>query len=204
MQLKRTIIKRGLVAILLILIILVLLVCIVSYQLVTNKCLWWHCVPDRDFNIYELEIPEWLYPEGADYSPLVNTRDFPSIEEAIGGASWDGGNAGYSLRRFATITQAHQRFLNQYRVDLIPRNPLEEHDNIYHEIYDYQSSVADEFWIGCGYFVEFQIKCSYLARFEEYFIHFSAYMSENYMTQKDFIEIIVYIDAMMDEKLMSK
>jgi hypothetical protein len=45
--------------------LIVFFICLISYQLVVNNCLWWNCAPDRDFTVYDLNLPDELFPPNA-------------------------------------------------------------------------------------------------------------------------------------------
>ena len=188
--------KKRRIKVSLIIIISVSMLCVVSYQLFRYQCLWLNCAPNRDFTLYDLGIPPAFFPPNKLFS-MRSDRD-SSIEEAVGGVR---GIATYILRRFATQKQASNRFVNMAKSNLFsdpPKNIEELSD-----ILDYQSLIADDFLVECGYFVN-DFRCVMRARYQEYYIEFHGSLDEDEMTKENFLGVMMFIDSKMDELLSDK
>jgi hypothetical protein len=174
--------------------------CIISYQFFTYKCLWLNCAPARDFTVYELELPVDLFPKGAEIYPLKQDRGvIAAVEEAIGGGRWeDGGGYVYITYKFATRSRAENWF-DADKKDHLFTMPLDNPEQ-FNEIVTYQSPIADEYDVACGYILELT-SCITRARYQEFYILFNGYVTNSGMTQQDYLSILMYIDQRMLELL---
>lgn len=185
--------------------VLIISVCGISYQLFKHKCLWWDCAPERGFDIYEFDLSEEFFPEGAEVHELIPSRNKRGAIE-LGSTTnyWDGVNgiAIYLVYQFATENQAsrifssiHQSFFNhKYRAPFEP-NPAIEFDD----------RNADEYFIGCGDLgpgAWTTYRCGFVLRYKEYLFFFNAVIDEK-MTVEDFNEIVTFINERMDDLLYS-
>jgi hypothetical protein len=173
-------------------------VCITSYQLLVNRCLWWNCAPERDFTLFDLNLPSEIFPLGSDIRELQPDRDYPSIEEAATTNRWETGDSIYILRRFPSSQQAVQRFNSRTERNIFTQPELGGENT--QVIKEFQSSIANYFKLECGYFFN-DFRCVYWACYEEYYIYFSASVGETDLEPETFFEAITYIDSRMGELL---
>lgn len=172
---------------------------IVGNQLFRHKCVWWSCAPKRDFSIFELNIPSEYFPMNADIPVLQNDRGIvTAIDEARGASNWDGGGAVYIVKKFATIDQASNWFDLRLKKDLFTSQL--EIQGPYNDILRYRSPIADNYNVACGYVID-NASCIMSAQYEEFYVFFNGYLSDDGMMQKDFLEIVQFIDGKMKDLL---
>lgn len=175
---------------------------LVCYQLFTYKCWWWECAQSRDFNIYDLALPETFFPPSANVYPLHEERGIiNAIDEGLFAADWNGGGATYKILRFATEKQASEWYKTEVSLGLFTGELTETKE--YSPILNFKSNVAKEFMTNCGYVLK-DIRCMYWARYQEFFIFFSGSIGETEMSNENFIGVMNYLDARMDELLNSE
>lgn len=175
----------------------VAMLCVVCYQLFTYNCLWLNCAPKRDFTLWDLGIPPAFFPPHTLFSMSPGEDDI-FAEELYGGVH---GIATYMLKRYATQNQASNWFVMMARSNEFtdpPKNIEELSD-----ILDYQSLIADDFLVECGYSLS-DFRCIVRARYQEYFIFFSGSLDEDKMTKENFLGVMMFIDFKMDELLGDK
>lgn len=181
--------------------LIVFFICLISYQLVAYNCLWWNCAPTRAFTVYDLNLPDEFFPPNAQVYGLQYDRGTPGIESASTANYWDGGLALYGVMRFATLDQATKQFEYDANLDIFTRS-LSSSES-YSEILEFHSRIADSSQVKCGYVIE-DIRCVFIARYEEYTIFFSGSIGEKEMTTTDFIGVMTYRENKMKELLRQK
>ena len=194
--------KRKPILITLFVVLFILFICALPYQLIVNKCLWWNCAPERDFTLYDLTIPNDIFPSRAKVIPLRNhrdDRDLISVEEVVGGATWQEGGVTYISSRFATNNSASNRFNEELDIYTF-RGDLEAELEDYSEFLSYNSEVADEFKQSCG-FVLNDFRCITWARYQEFYIHIVSSIGENEMTEEGLLAMVIFLDEKMENLL---
>lgn len=188
-----------------IILITITILCHLAYQFLVKRCVWWECPPNRDFSVFDLNLPDEFFPPGADIHPLQPDRVEDAIEEAVTTNYWEDGLAIYSVLRFPTRQKAsewHHFELKIYKFDRQLENP-----QLYSTILNYQSDVADEYIAKCGYVISKDLRCVFWARYQEYHIFFSGSMEDGEivgMTQENYLDLMEYIDNRMDVLLNSE
>ncbi|MCA9945298.1 MAG: hypothetical protein KC449_17560, partial [Anaerolineales bacterium] len=101
---------------------------------------------------------------------------------------WKGGNglATYKVWRFRKESEASRAFSAESRQSIFVENA-----SLF-----YQSSIAGEFSVGCGYLQGFGYRCNMTARYEEYVVNFHSVIDQE-MTHEMFNEVIIFIDEQM-------
>jgi hypothetical protein len=124
--------------------------------------------------------------------------DFLAVEELIGGVP---GIASYGLKKYATQNQASNTFDLWTRSNKFTEPPknIEELS----DILDYQSLIADDFLVECGYAIN-DFRCEMTARYQEYYFEFRGSLDEDKMTKENFLGVMMFIDSLMDELLGDK
>jgi hypothetical protein len=176
-------------------------ICLMSYQLIVRNCLWWECAPVRDFTLYDLNLPDELFPPNAQVYGLQYDRGTPAMESAATTNYWDGGLAIYSVMRFATFDQATKQFEYDANNNIFTRG-LGSSES-YSELLEFDSQIADSSQVKCGYVTE-DLRCIFIARYEEYTIFFSGSIGEEEMTKTDFFEVMTYIENKMKDLLIKR
>ncbi|WP_420628719.1 hypothetical protein [Candidatus Leptofilum sp.] len=162
---------------------------LVTYLLILESCFFLNYVEERSFNALDLEIPSDLFPAGANVTPIHRPSESQgAFESASMSFFWQLGNrlAGYDVWRFRKEEEASRTFL------------AESGGSFYNEnIYDfYNSSIADEFAVGCGFRRHFGYKCNMAARYEEYVVNLHSIIDRE-MTLEMFNEAVIFIDEQM-------
>jgi hypothetical protein len=171
-----------------------------AYQLFMNKCLWWSCAPNRDFTVFDLNLPAEFFPNATETPLLKQDRGIiDAIEEARGASNWVGGGAVYIVYRFATESQAERWFQLRAKKNFFT-DQLENTNVMYSDVLIYQSQVADTYIVQCGYVVD-RTSCIYLAQYKEYYIFFNGYISETGLSVKNYLGVLNFIDNKMLELL---
>lgn len=165
---------------------------IATYHALGYGCYWWDCAPKRNFSIYDLYLPKELIQSSPTDLLLYPGRGTVGATDEAHGASLN--TAIYSVTRFATIEKAKNWYKN--RVDEGFFTDLLQDQESFYTALTYQSTVADEYYIGCGYVIS-DLRCVYEARYEEYVFFFSGSIREGLMTQTEFTNVISYIDGKM-------
>lgn len=162
--------------------------CAIATQLFVNYCLWWNCAPSREIVILEdLNIPNYLWPQGSSHGPLNRPSDiFPATEAGITSTYWlEGKVTTYWVRRFPTVDKAKEIYANNlinhtqdYRLDL----------TIDAEI------IADEQFSGCGISsLSGRFHCKILLRYQEYIVSLTSSTDLTFGIA-DMIDIVKYVD----------
>ncbi|MCA9943466.1 MAG: hypothetical protein H6656_20235 [Ardenticatenaceae bacterium] len=166
---------------------------LVGYVLIVRSCLFLNCVQDRSFNALDLGLPPELFPDEAIVNPIARPS---TLEGAFDGGAmtiyWRKGNglATYRAWRYRRETEASNLFM------------VESRQALYRENTDlfYQSSLADEFYAGCGNQPNFGFQCIMAARYQEYTIRFNSMIDQD-MSIEMFNEVIIFIDKQMGRYL---
>lgn len=166
---------------------------LVTYLLILRSCIFLNCVEDRSFNAVDLGLASELFPPEA----IVNPIHRPSTSEgAFESGSmtiyWKGGNglATYKVWRFRKEGEASRAFSAESRQSVFVENT-----SLF-----YESSIADEFSVGCGHLQGFGYRCNMAARYQEYAVNFHSVIDQE-MTHDMFNEVIIFIDEQMEHYL---
>jgi len=178
--------------------LVVFTICALPVQLLINNCFWWECAPERDFTIYDLNIPDKFFPPTATINPLHPDRQDVSVEEAITTNYWENGRAIYSVLRFSTVSKAKKWYHFEMESFSFPEQL--ENPEKYSEILGYKSIVADDYATICGY-IGSNFHCVYGARYQEFYIFFNGSIGDGGMSVMDFIGVLSFIDAKMQKLL---
>lgn len=147
-------------------------------------------MPQRNFTVFDLNLPKAYFPLGADIHDLHPLRgDGVSVEAASTTNYWDNGLAIYIVRRFATTSRA----IRHYEYDTQFNFTRQSVDTDYASINSYSSNLADTSVVQCGY-IQDDFRCIYVARYEEFTVFFSGSIGDNEMTEQDFLRVLTYID----------
>ncbi len=177
------------------LIVLGAMLCLIPYYLLGYGCLL-GCAPERDFTAYDLAIPRELLPANAGPIVLRPGRGTVGAVEEVSGDS--NGLAVYIVKRFDSIDKATQ----WYRARIQSKTYTSPFDNpeMAVQITAFQSNNADESSVTCGN-LSADSRCTFQARYEEYYVFFRASIGDGKFTQADFIGVITYIDDEFQELL---
>jgi hypothetical protein len=186
-------VSRPEVVISLLSIAIILVFCLITSQLFFYECLW-DCPPKRSFRELDLNLPNSLFPNGAKIYTLHYLRDDTGRDPAVASSSWDGGNSSYTVLKSATKAKASQRYNLDTRHNFFTR--MLDGTEQYSDVIGYTSKVADESSIKCGYLSD-DLRCIFIARYEEFNILFASSMGNKVMTNEDFLNVARYIDARM-------
>jgi hypothetical protein len=105
---------------------------------------------------------------------------------------WQEGNglSTYKTWRYRTENEASRTFRAEAR------------QGIYTEDigYFHQSSIADEFSVGCGNLQNFGYRCNVAARYQEYVINLNSIIDQE-MSMEMFNQLVIFIDQEMERRL---
>lgn len=170
-----------------------------SFQMLFKRCLFWTCVPDRNFSVLNLGIPSIYFPENAvvgeiDYSSELDGATEKGHQQIF----WRRGNglANYLIWRFGTEWQA-QSFIES----------LNQMDQEYglttcSDLRDVEVK-ADEYSLTCGRDKFGGYRADLNAKYEEYVITLNVVIDDE-MSLEQFQQLVVFIDNQMQLKLSSK
>ena len=165
---------------------------ILFFQYSFVGCFWWNCVPTRSFSILDLDLPDNLLPVESDINHLSYDRDdITTIADASTTNYWDGGQAIYIVQQYVSINKASKYFSLDSKYSFA--KPIEK-SNTLSEILQKQSEFADESVIICGYTYYDELRCVYIARYQEYKIFFSSTMDDDHFTEENFLKVINFLD----------
>lgn len=180
--------------IILFIIITPLLCGVVSCIIILKSCIFLNCVEERTFNALDLDLPADYFPNDATITPIHRPSESQgAFESASISVYWEEGNknAGYRVWRFRTEEEASRAFKAEARESRY----IDNKDSFY------QSSVADEFAVGCG--LNFGYRCNMAARYKEYTINLVASIDDEMSVEK-FNEAVIYIDQEMERRLYTE
>lgn len=166
---------------------------LVSYVLIMRSCLFLNCVQERSFNALDLGLPSELFPSKAIVSPIHRpSTSEGAFESGFMSFRWHGGNgrSTYTVWRFRKEGEASRNFVRESRGGIYTEN----------KEFFYQSSIADEFAIGCGRLQNFGYRCNMAARYQEYAINLNSVIDQE-MSIEMFNEVIIFIDEQMKQRL---
>lgn len=166
---------------------------IIGYVVILKGCLFLNCVEERSFNVLDLDLPTELFPDEATVTPINRPSESRgAFESASMSFYWQGGNkrAGYRVWRFRTEEEASRAFLAESGGSRYREN----------ELFFHQSSIADEFAVGCGQLQSFGYRCNMAARYQEYTINLIASIDDE-MSIEMFDEVVIFIDREMEHRL---
>ena len=179
---------------------LIVIVCTSSYQFLINGCLWWECLPSRDFSVFDLNLPHYLFPDDAEIEDLHRVRNDLAEDPVIALAHWEEGAASYSIRSFSTFSKAIEEY--QFQVDSnIFTGSLESREKVLN-ILEYRSKLADESKVRCGYVLS-DFRCLYIARYQEYVIVFSSTIEPDGMPVNKYLDVLSFIDEKINSLFSS-
>jgi hypothetical protein len=168
-------------------------------QYFLNGCLWWNCVPERDFHVAEMELPSSIFHNSVQISPInPSSEGAGEIDRGSQSIFWNNGNssAGYDVNRYPTIKKAIQ----VYELDSNNMADSDTQKKWARPIeLTYSSSTADQFLVACGNWAAIY-HCGMLARYQEYEIFFRATIDDQ-MTYSDFEKVVAYIDKEISNRL---
>ena len=197
-------IKKPVVAIGLALSILSICLCsigIPAFRFILQGCFWWECVPERSFQISELELPSNLFPEGAIVNRIYPLSDeFGTLEDGTQSIYWDNGNgsAGYTIYRYSTVRSTAKYFDLNKRL-FVNSDTREEWKSPVDS--SFSSTTADVAYVGCGSWSEKSEKnCTMVAQYQAYVVVFDATIDTK-MTFAQFEKILFYIDEQISSRL---
>jgi hypothetical protein len=176
---------------------IVVVICIFVIQVFLHGCLWWECVPERNFHVRDWELPSVLFPDGAIVGHIGASADGAGeIERGFQSIFWQYGGAGYSIKRFPSNRKAisNYEFEVNHMLDFKTNIPWEKPTQL-----TFHSSTADDVYIACGIGVQGKV-CGFTGRYQEYVIYFSSSIGEG-MTFEEFEEIVRYIDEQISSRL---
>ena len=182
----------------LITLLLITLLCTGAYQHLFNKCFWWECAPTRSFSIFELNLPSYLFATNADIESLHFIRNDLSADPAVASIQWDDGIASYSILKFQTNSKASFEYEFQVKSNKFTRPA--NYNNAISELLEYKSTVAEESAVQCGYVLS-DLRCVFIAQYEEFIISFNSTIEPIGMPGDNFIKILTYIDNKMENLL---
>lgn len=170
-----------------ILIVLILIVCTLSFKLLTDGCIGFFCVTERDFSVYELDIPETYFPVDSVINELLPLSEPMGAQEAVNKTVYWGqyGIAVYNIRSFKSESRATSMF-NALENDASRFRP--------HNDVNYNSQTADQYFSGCGYLQLGGYRCGAFLRYEGLTVSFSVRI-DSQMTERQFNQIVQFIDA---------
>lgn len=177
--------------------LIIMFLCTLATQIFLHGCIWWECVPERDFHVHELGLPESLFPDDALVEPIsASSEGNGEIERGSQTIFLSYGGAGYSIKRYPSIRKAisEYEFEVNHMTDFGTQSPWTTPKNI-----TFNSATADSIYIACGQGVQGQ-ECGFTGRYKEYVIYFSASIGER-ITFEDFEKILVYIDRQISNRL---
>ncbi|MBK6647028.1 MAG: hypothetical protein IPG44_15005 [Anaerolineales bacterium] len=179
---------------LLILLILTIL-CALAVQYALNLCFWWNCAPERGFIAADLELPDYLFPEGAVVDEPSRIRDNLVINDMWQGVTWGTGEStryfAFIVRGYPTIRRAEETFIrDQNQLSREPWRPSNE--------LQFESSFSDESISACGNWAGY--RCEYTARYQEFVLTVHS-MIDDEMTYDRFEDIVEYVDGQIASRL---
>ena len=167
-------------------------------QYILNDCVWWECVPERDFHVLDWELPANLFPSDANLTPISPSSEGAGEKErGSQNIYWDKGNglAIYKISRYSTRRAAVQayEFKMEQLIDDVSQLPWTRPSEI-----AFSSVTADDMVIGCGYWSVW--RCGMVARYQEYVIFFNTVIDEK-MTYAEFEKVAFYLDEQISIRL---
>lgn len=175
---------------------LAMLFCVATYQKFLHDCFWWECAPERSFSLHDLNLPDYLFELNANTEKLRYSKNDLAVDAAIAFIQWDNGTASYSVRRFSSNANAISEYDFQTRSNIFTA-PI----NITSEVLDilnYRSPTANESNVQCGYVIN-DLRCLFIARYQEFTITFNSTIETNGMSNEDYLHILQFIDNNMDQ-----
>ena len=168
-------------------------------QLFVAKCLWLNCAPKREFTVFDLNIPNTLFPPGSPPSTLLPDRGtIEAVQEARDVTLWEtNGEAVYLVKKFATLDQSKDWFRDNENI--YSYTEVLQTSSQVNIILTHKPLYADDFSILCGYLIN-HLNCSFQARYEEFYILFRSSISDD-MTAGDYLEVLEYLDSRMADLL---
>lgn len=166
---------------------------IIGYVIIARSCFFLNCVEERSFNALDLELQSDLFPNNAIVNPILRpSTSEGAFESGSKTIYWRDGNsiATYKVWRFRTEKEASKVFLAESGGTLY----VENRDVLY------QSSIADEFAVGCGIRQGFGYKCNMAARYQEYTVKLLTSIDQE-MSIEEFNEVVIFIDQEMEQRL---
>jgi hypothetical protein len=168
--------------------------CWVGTRLFFGECILLNCPPSRTFTVLELGLPHNLFPQDSFGNPIHRpSGKLGAQDSGIMTIYWRQGNglAVYNVWEYGTEKLAS----NLYQA---LRNDGENLSN--HISLSYQSELADEQNIGCGFSQFGGYRCVFIARYTEFVLSFNVTIDEEMPIEK-FEEAVIYIDRQIQQKL---
>jgi len=191
--------KKNLVLILILSVFLVSTCCFTSWQRLWKGCFWWNCAPNRNFSVLDWEIPDYLFPEGAQVGNIsLPTDGYLYVEE--GNQSVWLGNSGngaiYIIDRFPAVKRAVSDFERRKERMYDPGSGTKWQTS---DVLNFSSSTADDEYIACGLFFNVN-RCEAVIRYQEYVIFLNVDITGG-MTFVHFEKILFYLDEQISSRL---
>lgn len=179
----------------LLMLLLFTVLCALVVQYVLRQCFFWECAPERDFIAADLELPNYLFPEGAVVNSPSSIRDNLIIDDMWQGVSWGKGEDtryfSFTVLRLPTISQAEETYSrDKTRLSKEPWLPSEE--------LQIENKYADESVSACGNWAGY--RCKHVARYQEFVLTVLS-MIDYEMTYDRFEEIAEYVDEQIARRL---
>lgn len=165
-------------------------------------CLLVACVfvlPERNCEVGSMLLSEGDFPVGT----IVNS-DRSSVaempEESAGFTADYGGSAMYHvIGRYPTISIAENEFEKKrelYFVQTEYEGPWETPPEVHHV-----SSIFQKYHVACGEKLHGKYQCLMIGQYDEYYVFFFAYISDNGVTFDILNDLLQKIDARMEQCL---
>ena len=156
---------------------------------IRDRCFAWTCAPPRDFSVFDLSLPSYLFPSDAIVDVLQpDTETFGARDAGNMTVYWSSGRglAIYNVRQFSSSVRAEKFYSTLRSLD----------DPYYHPTTDvsFNSQLADSFALGCGFSEFGGYRCDMTAQYEEFVISFNSIIDDE-MSFGQFEEIANFIDA---------
>ncbi len=178
--------------VLLLMLVTVLSCGMISY-IIIESCVFLTCVEERSFNAIDIELPSDLFPNKAIVNPIYRSSTSEgAFESGSMTVYWQEGNglATYKVWRFRKEKEASNAFIAEAGESIYTEN----------KAFFHQSSVADEFAVGCGRLSSFDYRCNMATKYKEYAINLHSTIDED-MTMEMFNEVVIFIDQEMERRL---
>lgn len=181
--------------------LLIVSTCSVFAYWTLQGCLYFDCPPKRNFTVYDMNIPKGYLPE-EQFIKLRYDRNayYGAMEKSSGSAEWQNGQAIYIALKLGAEKEAINWFAFDSRQNKFLPNltASEAHKNIL----KHKMPNASDYQVQCGS-VPGDFRCIFNARYEEFYIFFSASVGKNVMSDEDYIKIMDYIDTRINSLLNS-
>lgn len=170
-----------------------------------GRCLPWEGAPDRDVSLERLLLDVSSFPVGWKYdpsgpdapagSPFNDNRPNGALEVFFYGHN---SNAVQEVDRFACTRGAYREYSEgkaRYPQPSVPADGWSAANEL-----PYQSPVADQFYLTCGY-ERANTMCRALWQYQEYYVLFSLRLQPDLMSYADLERILQAVDDRLAQYL---